>query len=161
MQNGSHRGLAVERTHGIDRVTCIDHSVAILTHYATKASLCLDLFFQIIVFIARYSHVIIFRQHNIFKVEVAQRKALQAIKYTLCTAIWKHDTMHTDREQLQYMLFSFLIIDNAVRMPTLGWPSNILSSSEVRNAVVAMTAGYVHTLSAHMGAKTSTTSTQC
>lgn len=32
-----------------------------LTHYATKASLCLDLFLQIIVFITWYSHVIIFR----------------------------------------------------------------------------------------------------
>ena len=36
-------------------------SVLILTHYAAKASLCLDFFLQIIVFIARYSHVVIFR----------------------------------------------------------------------------------------------------
>ena len=80
---------------------CNNHSVVTLTHYTTKARLCLDLFLQIIVFIARYSHVIVFRQHNILKVEVAQRKALQAVQYTLCTAIWNQDNMQIDREQVR------------------------------------------------------------
>ena len=42
--------------------SCLVRSITVdLTHYAAKASLCLDFFFQIIVFIARYSHVVIFR----------------------------------------------------------------------------------------------------
>ena len=54
-----------------------------------------------------------------------------------------------------------IIMNSEVRMSTLGWPWNILSSSEVSNAVVAMTAGCIHTLLAHMEAQTSTASTQC
>ena len=51
--------------------------------------------------------------------------------------------------------------DRIVRIPTLGWPSNNLSSSELRSALVAMTAGCAHTLIAHMKAQASRTSVQC
>ena len=55
---------------------CEGEELGLLTNNATKTRLCCDLFLQIFVIVAGDSHIVVFRKHDIFKVEVAKRKAL-------------------------------------------------------------------------------------